>query len=92
MKNLYPSLDIEVAAEEVKLEVMESEAEVEGVEYKEAALFLACTMSQKEIDSEGLIHVVHRRRKKKGTRPGITCKAVTEGPAGRQKDDSWLQP
>ena len=92
VQNFYPSIDIEVAAEEVKLEVMESEAEVEGVNYEEAALFLACTMSQEEIDSEGLSHVVHRRSKKKGTRPGITCKAVSEGPAGRVKDDSWLPP
>ena len=34
VQNFYPSIDIEVAAEEVKLEVMESEAEVEGVNYE----------------------------------------------------------
>ena len=49
-------------------------------------------MSQEDIDKEGHNHVVHRRSKTKGSRPGITCKAVTEGPAGRVKDDSWLPP
>ena len=71
---------------------MESEAEEEGVNFEEAALLLACTMSQEDIDREGLKHVVHRRKKTKGVRPGITCKAVSEGPAGREKDDSWLPP
>ena len=92
VKNFYPSIDVKVAAEEIKLEVIESEAEVEGVDFEEAALLLACTMSQEDIDKEGLQHVVHRRKKKKGSRPGITCKAVCEGPVGRAKDDSWLPP
>ena len=92
VSNFYPSIDVEVAAEKVKLEVMESGAVLEGVNYEEAALFLACTMSQENIDSEGLSTVVHKRRNKKGTRPGITCKAVSEGPDGREKDNSWLPP
>ena len=64
--SIHPSIHIDVAAEEVKLEVMESEAEVQGVNYEEAALFLACTMSQEDIDREGLTHAVHRRKKVKG--------------------------
>ena len=92
VKNFYPSIDVDVAAEEVKLEVIESTAEVEGVNYEEAALFLACTMSQEDIDREGLNLVVHRRKKKKGSRPGITCKAVSEGPIGRAKDDPGCLP
>ena len=49
-------------------------------------------MSQEDINKEGLQHVVHSRKKKKRSRPGITCKAVCEGPVGRAKDDSWLPP
>ena len=64
--SIHPSIHIDVAVEEVKLEVMESEAEVQGVNYEEAALFLACTMSQEDIDREGLTHAVHRRKKVKG--------------------------
>ena len=77
MNNFYPSINVEVAAEEVKLEVIELLAEVEGVH---------CTMSKEDVDRDGLQHVVHRRKKKKGSRPGRTCKA------GRAKDDSWLPP
>ena len=56
--------------------------------YTEAALFLACTMTQEQIDSEGLKHVVHHRKKKNGGQPGLTCKAVFGGPVEREKDDS----
>ena len=92
VKNVYPSIDIDVAADEVKQEILESEVEVSGVNYEEAALFLACTMTQDEVDSEGLTHVVHRRSKTKGTRPGLTCNAIAGGPVVRGKDDGWLKP
>ena len=59
------------------------EVEVNDVE---VALFLACSMSQQEIDGEWLKDVVHRRRFKAGARPGLTCKAITAGSAGRQAD------
>ena len=84
VKNFYPSIDVEVAAEEVKQEIMESEVEIKGVNYEEAALFLACTMTQEEVDGEGLTQVVHKRRNKNGRRPGITCKAISGGPIERE--------
>ena len=83
VKNFYPSIDVNLAAEEVKLEVMESEAEVAGVDYEEAALFLACTMTEEELSREGLTHVVHKRKNKNGRRSGVTCKAMSEGPVGQ---------
>ena len=73
VKNFYPSIDVDISAEEIKLEVMESEAEVSGVNYEEAALFLACIMTEDELSEEGLTHVVYRRRLKNGRRPGLTC-------------------
>ena len=57
---------------------------------KEVALFLACSMSQEEIDSEGLTDVVPRRRCKKGPRPRLSCKAITGGNEARGADKSWL--
>ena len=92
VKNFYPSIDVEVAAEEVKEEILESEVEVEGVNYEEAALFIACTVTQDEIDKEGLTHVIHHRKIRNGRRPGITCKAISGGPIERMKDESWLPP
>ena len=49
-------------------------------------------MSQEEIEQEGLTHVVHKRRFRKGARPGLTYKAITEGLKVRAEDESWLPP
>ena len=81
-------MDVEEAAKEARLEIEESDLEIE-VDTVGVALFLACSMSQKEVDDEGLKDVVHRRRFNAGARPGLTCKAITAGPAGRQADKSW---
>ena len=87
----YPNIDIDLVAEEAKLEVMESHLEIE-IDTEEVALFLACSMSQADIDSEGLSHVVHKRRHKNGSRPGLTCEAITGGPVVRAENDSWIPP
>ena len=85
VKSFYPEMDVQVAAEEVKKEIEESTLEIE-VDTLELALFLACSMTQEEIDSEGLKEVVHTRRFKTGARPGLTCKVITAGQASRQTD------
>ena len=90
-KSFYPEMDVEEAAREAKLEIENSDLEIEA-DTIEVALFLACSMSQEQIDNEGLQDLVHRRRYKTGARPGLTCKAITAGPAIRQADKSWLQP
>ena len=79
MKSFYPEIDIEEAAKEARVEVKESDLEVE-VDTLEVALFLACSMSQQEIDDEGLKDVVHRRRFRAGARPWLTW-----APLGRMK-------
>ena len=91
VKAFYPSMDVNLAAEEVKLEVEESEIEME-MDTEEAALYIACTMTPAEIEQEGLTHVVHKRRFKAGARPGLTCKAVVGGAAQRLDDQSWIPP
>ena len=85
----YPELDVEVAAEEAKLEIEASDLEIE-VDEVELALFLACSMTQKQVNAEGLKDMVHRRRHKAGARPGLTCQAVTGGTARRLEDQAWL--
>ena len=74
------------------MEVIESEVDVDGVDTEEVALSLACSMTQEQIDREGLINVVHTRRNKKGSRPGLTCKAVTGGPIARANYECLLPP
>ena len=87
----YPNIDIDLAASEVKKEIEESDLEV-NVDAGEVALFLACSMTVEEIEEEGLTELVHKRRFKNGARPGLTCKAITGGPAVRQQDRAWMQP
>ena len=67
----YPNLDIDQTAEEVKQEIIESKAEIEGVNTDEVALFLACSMTQAEIDSELLTDVVHKSQEGSQTRPDV---------------------
>ena len=86
VKSFYPEMDIEVVANEVMAEVIESDVELEGVEWTEVALFIACSMTQEKIDQEGLTHVIHKRRCNRGQRPGLTCKAklsLEVQPSGR---------
>ena len=84
-------MDVNLAAEEVKLEVEESEVEIE-MNTDEAALYIACTMTPAEIEQGGLTHVVRQRRYKTGARPGLTCKAVVGGPSQRLDDRAWIPP
>ena len=91
VKAFYPSIDVNLAAEEVKLEVEESDIDLE-MDTEEAALYIACTMTPAEIEQEGLTHVVHKRRYKTGPRPGLTCKAVMGGASQRLDDQAWIQP
>ena len=62
------------------------------VDTNEVTLFLACRMTPEQIKEEGLIDVVHKRSLKNGARPGLTCKAITGGPALRQQDRAWVEP
>ena len=59
---------------------------------EELALYLACTMKPDDIAKEGLPDLVHTRRFKMGTRPWLTCKAITGGPVTRYEDQSWISP
>ena len=73
----YPEMDVEAAAEEAKREIEESDLEIE-VDEVQLGLFLACSMTQEQVDKEGLTEVVHRRRFKNGVRPGLTYQAIMD--------------
>ena len=55
VKSFYPEIDVQVAVEEAKKEIEESTLDIE-VDTGELALFLACSMSQQEIDSRQIRH------------------------------------
>ena len=75
VKSFYPQMDVNLAAEEVKLEVEESEVEIE-MNTDEAALYIACTMTPAEIEQEGLTHVVHQSTSLQMSRPREEFSAV----------------
>ena len=75
----YPNMDIDVVADEAKAEVMESAITVDGIDMTEVALFLACTMTQTEIDNEELGRVVHRRKKNRGANLDYPAKQLLVG-------------
>ena len=59
---------------------------------EELALYLACTMKPDDIAKDGLTDLVQTRRCKMGTRPGLTCKAITGGPVTRYEHQSCISP
>ena len=76
---------------EVRKEVEGSDLDI-NVDTNDIALFLAFSLSVKQLKEEGLTHLVHTRRFKMDTRPGLTCKAIMGGAATRMEDESWLPP
>ena len=74
----FPSLDIDKCASIAKESIENSIISV-NCDTKEVSLFTACSHSVKDIELAGLKDVVHRRRFKNGTRPGMTCNAITGG-------------
>ena len=93
---LYPSLDQRESAKIVRKEFEESGIEIEGVDWRLVALYLAVTVSREELLREGLEHLVAKRRKMKGRKPTVHCPGLA-GPMSRQerkeseKEDSQWQ-
>ena len=87
----FPSLDIDKCASLAKEKVENSEVIIK-CDTNELSLFIACSHTEEAIKAAGLTKLVHRRRFRKGTRPGMTCPSVTGGPKVRSEDESWLPP
>ena len=61
VKALYPSMRWDLITRAVKKMITKSELEVKNVDYHEVGKFLAIMMSEDEIMSEGLQHVIPKR-------------------------------
>ena len=87
---LYPSLDEAMSSKIAKKSVMESKVKIKGVNYKEAARYVALNSSESEVRFSGLRRILPWRRYRKGTRPGVTG----PGPTGPSTDDEeqWTFP
>lgn len=72
MEKLYNEMDIEAAAKEVGLEVLESDITFEGIDYEASDKYIAANCSRMEIAKAGLSSSIPQRKHKKWTSPGIT--------------------
>ena len=72
VKALYPSLDAVTTAKICGDLVARSGVKVKGFKPEDAALYIAATHTQEEIDEAGLTNLIPKRRHHKGARPGVT--------------------
>ena len=105
---LYPALEKSKVKEILRTMLLRTDVKVAEVDWKEVAVYIACTHGQEEIDLEGLQEVVPRWRHRPqggGNRPGITSKRAMQGPEDEEDEvegtskrrkkaavESWLQP
>ena len=86
VKSLYPSLQAVPCAAIIARLLNESRLVVEGVNWDQAALYIALTITRAKVEELGLGEVVPKWRKDRGRAPGITTKEV-RGPL--QEDKDW---
>ena len=90
VQSLYPKLQVKECAVIIARLLREGRLELEGVNWDQAALYLALTMSRQRVEELGLGEVVPRRKGTRGRAPGITTKEV-RAPLQEEKDwDSSL--
>ena len=88
--NLYPSLIIKKVVGEVGEAILDSEVKFEEMDYLEGARYIALNWTERKCRSSPLWRILPRRRKKQGSRPGLTG----EGPMGAVRGDQeqWEFP
>ena len=88
--SLYPNLDVDQVVLRIEEEVRRTDMVFSNVDYLEATRYLALNWSQEDCRSSCLRRVLPLRRKRTGTRPGITG----EGPRNRERGDQeqWCFP
>ena len=80
---LYPSIDQKEAARIVRRTFEDSSLQVDNVDYRKASLYLALTVPQEEIESEGLTNLVPKRKVNRGRKPSIRT-SIMSGPLPRE--------
>ena len=72
VQSLYPKLQVKECAVIIARLLREGRLELEGVNWDQAALYLALTMSRQRVEELGLGEVVPRRKGTRGRAPGRT--------------------
>ena len=88
--SLYPSLDIGKIVGEVQKSVLESDITWSSIDYLEAARYVALNWTENQCRSSGLWRVMPKRRKTRGTRPGLKGAGPQGGMRGDQ--EQWEFP
>ena len=90
VESLYPSLDTKDCGRLVEEEIMRTDIEFENLDYLEGARLIALNKSAEYCRRHELHRVLPVRRKRTGSRPGVTGK----GPLGQQRGDQeqWKFP
>ena len=88
--SLYPNLDIEKVAKNMKEAILSSTITWQDVDYLEAARYVALNWDKNTCLKSSLARILPRRRGSRGTRPGITG----TGPRGKERGDQeqWIFP
>ena len=81
---LYPSLDQKESARMAKEAYLESELEVEEIDWKAASLYLALTVSRQDLVREGIAHLIARRKQGRGRKPTVCCSRMS-GPMTKEE-------
>ena len=87
---LYPSLDINFTIDKVCELLHESTVTIEGVDYKELALYLSLNYSDEQLQQLGLDNVCPKRRSNRGQRPIMTGCGMESNANGRHQP--WIFP
>ena len=62
VKALYPSMRWDLIVTAVRMMIENSELEIQNVDYHEVGKYLSIMMTEEEIITEGLVHVVPKRK------------------------------
>ena len=90
VEQLYPSLEMRMAAKLVEEAILQSKVRWKDLEYMEGARMVAMNRSEEWLRQEGLDKIIPKRRKKGGTAPGVTGKDPTSRNVGCQ--EQWVFP
>ena len=86
--SLFPNLDVNRVAQNMKEAVLSSPVRWAEIDYLEATRYIALNWTDEQCQKSNLRRVLPRRRGKTGTRPGMRG----EGPRGLERGDQeqWV--
>ena len=89
---LFPSLEQKQVAKLVAQAYMDSDVNMDGVEYKEVAKYVSINWKEGRVRLEGLHKICPRRKKRRGRKPTITGKEQSKSKTTSEEDSLWEHP